>query len=328
VAIAAATAGSLYLAQGGGVEAHGDGDGRRSWSVTVASASGGAESFYAPTAPLVTPDALVLASTVSRLVALNLRDGQVMWREPAAAEGAVQWLGTREAVLLSLGYGDLSAHDLSTGRPLFTHAFARRVEAMPALLGSMAFAAPTSGLCHVLDGDELVALDLRAGTIRWRAATRGAARFTGNGRTLLLVDGERRRGLDATSGETRWEAPSEGAALVAPLTAEVALLQSERATSTIDYASGRIESQQINPLRPGDEVLDARDGRAILALGDDTRLFFWREGRLFQAEIGQHPGIARLLDRTRADARTLQALIYERWVAVYSKDHTIELFTG
>jgi outer membrane protein assembly factor BamB len=166
---------------------------------------------HKPTTALVTPAVVVLVTQsdstrlgwTERLTAVDTHTGRRLWQRTLGR--FYEWserAGSGEVVALTWSTTSTTtmteAFAVGTGRRLWV-----RADSAPF---DDAIVATGAGLALAFEDGRLVALDLRTGRLRWRAAIRRGAVVAGDG-SVAVVRRESVSMLDAGTGAVRWTKP-------------------------------------------------------------------------------------------------------------------------
>lgn len=276
---------AVYLAQHSMVAAFAVADGRKRWAVQVPP-SEPFEDFSIPQRPRVVGDRVYLVSRRARLVALDRRDGALIFRTADHDSASDVAIHAGVAITRSLEGADVRAFD-DTG----TMQWQRALTGVPGttrLATSSALAAARAGDYLVIDGERaLMSLDPATGAVRWEEPVVGLASFAFAGDTLIVTDAASVRALAPGTGVITWRHPTGGASLVAPLDATTVLLQLATRTCTVDVATGALHDLAHHHLIEQDQVLDAAPGSAVLTTDGGVARWFRRDGgAVHEATVG------------------------------------------
>lgn len=162
------------------------------------------------------PPVAVLAEGRDRLVAVDLRNGELRWRFSARGSGAFSLRRVGRILLSVSGDGTLCALDVANGELLWRLSVeGARFTHPPAVCGEVVLAA--SGEAGDADG-QLFGVDLFSGRALWSRRLDGApssAPIAASDTAVLAVGGPRDASLaafDPADGSLRWMAPDPGAA--------------------------------------------------------------------------------------------------------------------
>jgi outer membrane protein assembly factor BamB len=155
------------------------------------------------------PPLAILAETPRRLVAVDLRTGELRWRFVSPSEGAVR-MRRAGRVLITTGGSAITALDVASGEVVWRHGEAAAFHTRAAICGDVVISASGQpGEAGVLCG-----IDLYSGKLRWRRAIDEAPASDPlpAGRAALLAVGGALASVDAASGNPRWSEPDPGIA--------------------------------------------------------------------------------------------------------------------
>jgi outer membrane protein assembly factor BamB len=316
---------AVYLAQDSMVASFAAATGDKRWATQVPAAEP-FESFTVPHRPAFSDHRLLLLSRRSRVVALDRRDGKLLFRTDDH-DPAVDLVVRGGAVITrSLEAHDVRAHDVTSGQPLWTRAMSGPFATTARLATSIELASrrPDDGLYLVIDAERaLLALEARTGAVRWELPVTGLASFAFAGSRLVVADSASVRGVDPASGEVGWQQATGGLSLVAPLDAGSVLLHLAAATCTVDVATGAIREHARYTLSEQDRVLDAGPAGVVMTTDNGIARLFWRDGdKLAEMTIGEttaRPGAP-------AAHGVEQAILTSDGVVTFNTAHEIERF--
>jgi outer membrane protein assembly factor BamB len=195
------------------------------------------------------PPMAVLSENASRLVAIDLRTGELLWRHRARA-GAFRLRRVGRVLLVVAGDGAITALDVGTGDVAWRFSDHARFALAPAVGRDVVVAA--SGDPSSATG-ALYGVDLWSGVLRWRRELEApplAAPLAVDGLVLLPVAGAPRAALAAfelADGALAWCAPDPGLGRGgAPLAIDQTLVVNVPGgrVCALDLADGRVEWQR------------------------------------------------------------------------------------
>lgn len=225
-------------------------------------------------------DGLLLAPTTTGLSALDLDTGVARWSvpvpSPAGRSGPAGVAVAGDLVLVAGPGGQVLAHELATGREVWTGVLPRAVAVRRATLvdGHVVL---TASVERTASTELVVAgFDARSGRLRWERTVRAAA--VGTAGAVAVDPAGRLVGLDAASGEPRWvqERPGPPPELLA--VGPLVLVLDPGSSALLDVRSGEPvaelgTSAVLAPLElAGSEVVPG-DRVAVLVGPDGVR---WR----------------------------------------------------
>lgn len=159
------------------------------------------------------PPVAVLAEGEGRLVALDLRNGEPMWRFASRSGGAFRLRRVGRVLLVVSGDSAVDALDVITGEVVWRLADRTRFCFAPAVCRDMVIAVggEPGGRTGLLYG-----IDLYSGELRWRQRLHGApmaAPLSAGSGAAVAIGGPRRGSLavfNPGTGELRWMVPDPG----------------------------------------------------------------------------------------------------------------------
>jgi outer membrane protein assembly factor BamB len=268
---------AIYVAQDSTVARYTAADGRRLWSGRVPPVEP-FESYSIGHTPVVKGERLYLLSRSSRVVAVDRRDGTMVFRtDDTESASDLAW---RAGVLVtrSLEARDVRGHDAQTGAPLWRHAL-KAGHPHTSRLDTSIHLARDDGAYLVADGQRaLLSLDARTGAVRWEEPVVGLASYAHAGPVVVVTDSSTVRGLDAATGTLRWRHPTGGLSFVAPLDDRTVLVALSTGIATADAGTGALRRHARRGLHEQDGVLDARDGIAVITTDNGVARLYRRDG--------------------------------------------------
>ncbi len=282
----AATGDALYVADDQTVECFGL-DGKQRW-LQRAVTPGTVDGIYTLTPPVVAGKLILYAGKFwSRVMAVDAATGAVVWRTVADGHDQPQALVVRGDTVISFGYDDVVASDLSDGKQRWRVALGASLgPAMVPLRDSVRLAPDLGGAVLAVDGSALVSLSLATGAENWRYKGGGTLSFAGTGAAVVVADGKTTAGLDPGTGAARWS-HADGGRAVAPIDARAALVVGHGARA-VAWNDGRALGSA--PSKPGPDlrVLVARDGRAVFGDATHATLATLDGGKLTLVDASDH----------------------------------------
>lgn len=262
----AATGDAIYVADDQTVECFGL-DGKKRW-LTRAVAPGTVDGIYTLTPPVVAGQLILFAGKLwSRVLAVDAATGAVVWRTAADGHDQPQALAVRGDTVISFGYDDVVASNISDGKQRWRSALRAPLgPAMVPLRDSVRLAPDLAAAVLAVDGNALVSLATATGAENWRHEGGGALSFAGTGAALVVADGKTTAGLDPRTGAVRWS-HADGGRAVAPIDVRAALVVGNDARAVV-WSDGSMLGSAPTKAGPELRVLSARNGRAVF--GDTT----------------------------------------------------------
>jgi hypothetical protein len=211
----------------------------------------------------------------------------VVWRTVADGHDQPQALVVRGDTVVSFGYEDVVASNLSDGQQRWRVALGASLgPAMVPLRDSVRLAPDLGGAVLAVDGDTLVSLSTATGAENWRYKGGGALSFAGIGAAVVVADGKTTAGLDPGTGAVRWS-HADGGRVVAPIDARGALVVGSDAHA-VTWSDGSALGSAPTKAGPDLRVVSARDGRAVFGDATHATLATLDGGKLTLADASDH----------------------------------------
>lgn len=278
---------ALTLGPEGALEARDLASGDALFRTKVAPRTGGAPIALVAASTSLVPTAVV-AEGSDRLVALDLRTGELRWRFSTRGHGAFRLARAGRALVCASGDTSLVALDLSSGDIAWRFVDDLRFTTTPAVADDTVVALtgePGRGAA------ELVGLDLYEGRVRFRQALEdvavGGPVAVSSDLVLIPTSAGRRArllALEARTGVVRWSIPDPGVAQGAGLLAfdERVVVNLARETTLLDLRTGEALWQHSRACGRGDDVPRRLDpllrGGAIVAPGSGVEVLRTSDG--------------------------------------------------
>src|SRR5215470_15551798 len=196
----AATGDAVYVADDQTVECFGL-DGKKRW-LQRAVPPGTVDGIYTETPPVVAGATILFAGKLwSRVIAVDAATGAVAWTTDADGHDRPQALTVRGDAVISFGYDDVVATNLSDGKQRWRVALGAPLgPAMVPLRDSVRLAPDLGGAVLAVDGSALISLSTATGAENWRHTGGGALSFAGTSAAIVVADGKTTAGLDPRTG--------------------------------------------------------------------------------------------------------------------------------
>jgi outer membrane protein assembly factor BamB len=282
----AATDDAIYVADDQTVECF-EFDGKKRW-LQRAVAPGTVDGIYTLTPPVVAGKLILFGGKLwSRVMAIDAATGAVVWRTVADGHDQPQALVVRGDTVISFGYDDVVASNLSDGKQRWREALGASLgPAMVPLRDSVRLAPDLGGAVLAVDDNALVSLSIATGAENWRHKGGGALSFAGTSAAVVVADGNTTTGLDPGTGAVRWSY-ADGGRVVAPIDARTALVVGHDAHA-VAWSDGSARGSAPTKAGLDLRVLSARDGRAVFGDATHATLATLDGGKLTLADASDH----------------------------------------
>jgi len=240
----------------------------------------------------------VKGETEALVVALDARDGKVVWRRKLCSQVFRGYAGRGShpappafadgSVVVSTNLGAVAALDATTGEvrwlaryrafsPL-RRRWALREDACwrnnpPVIAGGLVIVAPQ-------DADDVLAFDTDTGRSQWRAPRRNMRHLAGAAGGKVFLSGRRAAALDARTGRLLWESQELGAPAGRPILAAGALLiPTQNGLVKVDAENGEVlwvwrspSPREVGNLALTDGLLLSASYDRVNAFGDASAM--------------------------------------------------------